>query len=241
MDEEAALQGPTFEREVELQIALASPEFLRAALEQIGLGGDRFEHVLARREVPVGGCIPDLVVVGFAEEPRSELWPRRRNFRHAFVVSLLRRHGRLRAETIAAKGFASLERMRPILDDLLASGAVTGSESGAISLSPLLAHAGVEVVAVEAKLRRWRQALEQATEYARFADRVVVAMDAGGVPRAPETLAEFRGRGVGLLAVGTETEWLVRPRRSSRRANPEWDYLVSSAAAPRPQTSWLRR
>lgn len=241
-DDEGAADGPRFEREVDLQIALASPEFLGAALAQVGLGSDRFDCLVARREVPVGGCIPDLVVVGFAKAPRSDVWPRRHNFRHAFVVSLLRRHGRLRAETIAAKAFAPLDRMRPVLEDLLTSGAVTGSDSGAISLSPLLANADVEVVAVEAKLRRWKQALQQATEYARFADRVVVAMDAACVPRAPSVLAEFRACRVGLLGVGSaDAEWLVSPRRASRRANPEWDYLVSSAASPRPQTLWLRR
>ncbi|MEB2346586.1 MAG: hypothetical protein OZ948_17815 [Deltaproteobacteria bacterium] len=229
-----------FEREADLQGALASPEVLGAALDEIGFGG--FDRVLARREVPVGGCIPDLVVVGFAGEPCLDVWPRRRTYRHAYVVSMLRRHGRLRPETIAAKAFAPLDRIRPVLDDLLASGAICQAESGAVSLSPSLAESDAEVVAVEAKLRRWREALEQASSYATFANRVLVAMDAAGAPSTPEALAAFRERGVGLLTVRSGTvECLVPPRRSSRRADPQWDYLVSSAAAPGPQTLWLKR
>jgi hypothetical protein len=222
-----------FESEVALQQTLARLDFVQ---------GDNYAHTFSRREVPVGGCIPDLVLVRFAEPPDAGLWPTRRSFRHAFVVWLLRRHGsRLHPETIAARAFESLARIRPVLDDLLETGALREAESGALALSPLLVRVQAEVVAVEAKLRRWREALDQATAYARFADRVLVAMDATAAPRTVEALAEFRRRGAGLLAVGTrDFEWLVSPRRSTRKPGPEWDDLVSSAGAMR-QTLWVRR
>lgn len=231
-----AREGLAFANEAALQDALED------GLARLDLASNRaLPHALARREVPIGGCIPDLVLVRFAEIPSPALWPARRSFRHAFVISLLRQRGPLRIQTIASKAFESADRIQPVVDDLLMTGALSRASTGTVSLSHPLAFMEAQVIAVEAKLRRWKDALKQAAQYTSFANRSVVAMDVGGVPRSADALDQFRRSGIGLCAIGPEgAEWLVVPRSTQRRG-PEWEYLVSSAASPRRHTLWSLR
>ena len=98
------------------------------------------------------------------------------------------------------------------------------------------------MVAIEAKLCRWRDALRQAETYTQFADRVVVAMDLHGVPRASSAASLFRKRGIGLCGLSPHaTEWLVRPESNPDCRGPEWEYLVATAPAPSAQTLWSLR
>ncbi len=60
---------------------------------------------------------------------------------------------------------------------------------------------GMYVVAVEAKLSRWRDALAQAATYQRYADRVFVALPERFAGNAFRHADEFRAAGVGLLRV----------------------------------------
>ncbi len=204
---------------------------------------NRHTTTFVRREVPVGACIPDLVYVRFVEEPKTDLWPRHWSFLHSHVLWLLRRHAKLLPRTIARRSYESPDRILPILRDLIRSGAVTEATSGALQLSPAMARIDAEVVAAEAKLRNWREALSQAIVYQRFADRVFVAMDASGAPTAKEIWKKFRSMGVGLcVVVRQEIEWYVTPL-PRRRGKPgaEREYLISSAAAATRQTLWSRR
>jgi len=202
-----------------------------------------YTATFVRREVPVGGCIPDLVYVRFVAEPKPYLWPRRWSFLHSYVLWLLRRHSKLLPGTIARRSYESTERILPILQDLIRSGAVTEATSGVLRLSPAMAEVDAEVVAVEAKLRNWREALSQAVTYQRFADRVFVAMDGSTTPTTEKIWKRFRSMGVGLCAVARqEFEWYVHPSLR-RRGLPgaEREYLISSAVAARTQTLWSCR
>ncbi len=58
-----------------------------------------------------------------------------------------------------------------------------------------------EVVAIELKLRDWREALRQATAYQVGADRSYVAMPLAAAARAHRHRYRFEAEGVGLLAV----------------------------------------
>lgn len=60
---------------------------------------------------------------------------------------------------------------------------------------------GSEVVALELKLRDWREALRQATAYQVGADRSYVAMPLAAASQAYRHRFRFESEGVGLLAV----------------------------------------
>lgn len=225
-----------FQNEAALQNAILT------RLDRLDHTSDRaLPYALARREVPVGGCIPDFVLVRFSEVPSPSFWPARRSFRHAFVISLLRRRAPLHIESIASRAFESADRIRPVVEDLLSTGAISRSTTGAVSLSPAFALLEAEVTAVEAKLHRWKEALRQAVQYTSFADRSVVAMDAKGIPRSADALRQFRREGIGLCAISRRgAVWLVMPRATNRRG-AEWEYVVSAAASPRAHTPWSLR
>jgi hypothetical protein len=195
-----------------------------------------------RREVPIGRCIPDVIYVRFSTIPRPDLWPRRWSFRHAHILWLLRETPHLRPETIASLSYERLERIQPLLDELRRSGAVVRSSFGTLSLSDEFASVVADVIAAEAKLQLWRQALSQAMTYRHFANRTFVAMDATTTPRAPEVLAQFRTNQIGLCAVDSKSlEWLVYPPRHTEPMGPDREYLITSAATPIRQHLWARR
>jgi len=56
------------------------------------------------------------------------------------------------------------------------------------------------IIALEAKLARWRDALKQARAYRRFADQSYVVLPERAMAAALEAKEEFRCAGVGLLA-----------------------------------------
>ena len=62
-----------------------------------------------------------------------------------------------------------------------------------------------EIVAVELKLRAWRDALRQATAYQLAADRAYVAMPLGRVQEVWGRRQAFEREGIGLLAVDSGT------------------------------------
>lgn len=211
-----------------------------AGINDIDLDG-AYTTTFVRREVPVKGCIPDLVYVRFQNVPDSGLWPAKWSFYHTFVVWLLRHKPQLRLEAIAEECYEPpTGRIQVTLRDLAKSGAVEKLETGEIKLSSRMQEVEAEVIAVEAKLKRWREAMDQAESYQEFADQVFVAMDAALVPREPEVLVEFENKGIGLCAVMPGSiEWLVYPRCNSR-SSAEKEYLITSAASCR-QTLWSRR
>ena len=206
----------------------ANERALQNTLVNGDLGTDGSHRVcFVRSEVPVGSCIPDIVCVRLSEQPRTDLIPSRFSYRHAFVLSLLRERSPLHVETIAAQSFEPPDKARLLIEDLALAGAVVPLHTGAFAISPELLAAEPDVVAIEAKLHRWKDALRQAKTYKRFADRVVVAMDAHGIPSQPAALDEFQSAGVGLCAVAPEaTEWLLHPTPVPGCRGPEWEYLV---------------
>ena len=63
---------------------------------------------------------------------------------------------------------------------------------------------GADVVAVELKLRAWREALRQATAYQLAADRAYVALPLRWAQEAHRKRFAFEREGIGLLAVDPE-------------------------------------
>src|ERR1044071_3845663 len=77
-----------------------------------------------RREMPVGGCIPDIVIVSFEITPPSHLWPRSWSYRHASLVAELRRVRSIRREALAQRMFEPETRIERLIVDLTRTGAL---------------------------------------------------------------------------------------------------------------------
>jgi hypothetical protein len=79
----------------------------------------------------------------------------------------------------------------------------------------LLSKSG-EVVAIEAKLTRWRDALHQATRNRSFAETSYVLLPTAAAKVAEKYLAEFRVRNVGLCSLSPcGLDVIFEPRRET--------------------------
>lgn len=199
------------------------------------------QHVYSKREVPVGECIPDLVFVCFSTIPKGINFPKKIGSKHAYITWLFRKNIALSIEEIAEKSFQKPERIIRYVKDLSESGILVKSENCKFRLNDQLFSIQSEIVAIEAKLTRWKEAFQQAKRYQEFADTVVVAMDAEATPRELEILLLFEQEKIGLLAVKPDNaEWVVKPDKEFS-ASFEREYVLSRALTDTDQTHWFRR
>lgn len=222
-----------FRYEKELQARLASLE--------LDLAGD-YITTYYRREVNMGLCIPDLIYVRFTEIPDGRLWPRNITYRHAHIIWLLRKYGRQTTEALASHGFIhSSLHFQTTISDLFKVNALIKHDDSSLSLSEDLLGVRGEVITVEAKLKRWRQALEQAKSYKEWSDFVFVAMDTNHTPTKSKILDEFRETGIGLCSISPEStkfKWSVMPKRIKEQSSFDKEYLIASAASPYKNAYW---
>jgi hypothetical protein len=78
----------------------------------------------------------------------------------------------------------------------------------------------VEIIAIEAKLTRWKKALNQAVSYLRFADESYVVLPQSHARKAIEAREDFRAAGVGLWVV-TESD-IIEEVGATRSRNHDW-------------------
>lgn len=219
------------ERLLQTRIAEALPIVL--AGESVGA---------VRREMPVGSCIPDVVFVRIFEAPRAALWPRNWSFRHACIVAQLRARAALQPASLAQLAYEREVDVFAMLCDLEHSGAIVRSKRGAVSLSPAMRAVRTEITAVEAKLERWQDAFAQAVVYRQFADRVLVAMDAGAARLlSGRVLEKFRNAGVGLCVVDDQNIAFLTKGKLKRASSAKREYVAASLFAARSQRLWMRR
>ena len=194
-----------------------------------------------RREVAVGECIPDVVIVGLPDNLGIISYPKKITSRHIFILWLIKTSKQITPNGIAERSYQRINKVNQIINDLINSGTVIQNETGELRVQETIASLQTEVVAIEAKLSNWSQALEQAKRYQEFADKVVVAMDADRTPRRKEILERFNEQNIGLCAVSPNAlEWLVYPQYEYVESF-EKEYLVTSALFPSTHTLWERR
>jgi hypothetical protein len=176
----------------------------------------RFIHL---REPTVGNVIPDLLCGEWSEDLR----PPKRSFTfiEACILALLERHDELMESDIsqllhlsapaAAKAFRRIEQ----------SGLILSTRNGKVSLDAGCFTRGFAVTAVELKLSRWREALNQAVSYLKFADRAYVVLDADRTDREEPMVEMFRASRVGLLMLGAEELTEVVPAPTQHCISPQ--------------------
>jgi|GEM_PF-6397629 len=183
-------------------------------------------HIRALAQRPVGAVIPDFIYVHSArlcgDLPLAGLT----TFEAAIIATLMKARS-LRDVTIARKLYSRLERISPRLRSLERQGILKEGSEGVFALRPSAVPKTAHIVAVEAKLLRWREAVAQAVAYIGFANQAYVALPSE-VIRDNMLLhsAAVRNR-VGLLAVEPERVSVVlsAPRHETRTA--DWIWLLS--------------
>lgn len=177
-------------------------------------------NVTTFREVPAVRGIPDLVAVRFdpqaiAERGAHEVRCLSSDVEVRFVQAL-RRTGPLDIQTLTALVGLTRDYVRrsvlPMLEQL---GWVTVAD-GVVSLRPGTQPVGRRVVTVEAKLRDWLRAFNQARNQLYSADAAYIALDEASAGAARAQLDAIAKRGIGVITVNADTNRhrvLIRPAR----------------------------
>ena len=177
-------------------------------LESRGVGRHRYE-------VDLGGRVADIVATRFPNpSPPGQLLRKLRQIPAVelfYVAHLLSRP--LKTTTLAERTWSSVERVAEVVHRMERRNILSRTKSGkAFTVKGWKEFLPVETVAFEAKLDDWREAIEQATTYARRADRAWVVMPERH--RQNEDLrSACKKRGIGLVVVSRDSiAKVVRPR-----------------------------
>ena len=172
-------------------------DYLERALPgPLKLPSDRRWRLL--REPAIGLVIPDLLI-GIA--PSSEQNPARRRCTlvQTHIVAALESEGALTTRQLIKRLYLRDENAYTALAQLLRFGNIVEVGPSRWAVAEAASTRQFEVVAIEAKLRRWREALDQAITYREFANRAYVVLDGNQVRSAAKIIPVFREAAVGLL------------------------------------------
>jgi hypothetical protein len=165
-------------------------------------------------QVTMGATVPDLVIV---RQPQrmAEKRVRLSDF-ESWIVAELWGRGALREPTLTRRLYTRSQRTQLALQKLERLGLVRRTPAGGYVLTNVM-NRNVEVLAVEAKLTRWREAIEQARDYLRFSMASYVALPESVVQANRDIAHSCKQAQVGLLAVSSEGVRVVShpPRRNA--------------------------
>lgn len=200
---------------------------LRQVSEVVGVGAP---ESFAMSEVRAGTSLADIVVV----RRKFKSWPRfptRLSIVEAVSLSWLRKLGTTRIDLLESKcGLQRGALRQGTFDELVDDGLIQRGAGGSIGLRENWSN-DVEIIAIEAKLSRWRKALRQAKDYLLFADRSYVALPITKERLVPKLTETFTAAGVGLLLVSAHQTVEALTARPS--VNHSWKREVVLAWASR--------
>lgn len=181
--------------------------------------------------IPLGSGMPDLTIVTYEPQVFASA-----NFEmpDIHILAYLRVVGRARLDTITERIGARREKIVRCLKSLVDAKAVLANSS-TYSLSPEWREILPEIVAVEVKVKNWREAVNQAANNLIFAHKSFVALPR----RVAQNLRQepiFNQLGIGLISVDEDYKAGII-RRARRRQPRVWTYYyqLASHIANRPK------
>lgn len=187
------IRRPT-KRGVQLEIELVK-QVLRLLPSYAGVWGALSTF---RQELGAGREIADVVLL-IGSRDRARVLHEALSVAESVILSCLRRGGRTRIDALGRSLGVELSNSADgPLDRLRDWGLIETSRSGAVSLAGAWHRQG-RIIALEAKLSRWRDALSQAARYRRYADESYVVLPGDRADVALRHRDLFVDRGVGLL------------------------------------------
>jgi hypothetical protein len=154
-------------------------------------------RVFLHREPTMGGIIPDLIlarVTSDAPFPRTPL-----TGVEAHALALIEKEVVISESNLREALHLSEAGASRAVKRLAKLGFISRFPNGLLELKGSCFGDGVEIIAIELKLRRWRQALAQADKYKGFANRVYVVLDGNQAELPLSALDDFRCNSIGLI------------------------------------------
>jgi hypothetical protein len=142
------------------------------------------------------------------------------------IMAYLLNNGPRFVDEIAESLFARPSIVERATKELSRRGLIAMDRGGGIKLPRTLLAGVGQVIAVEAKLDRWREAMAQAVAYLGFANESYVALPDAIIERRTKLTKECRANGIGLISVNpTSCKIVVRARKHKPRTS-DWLWLL---------------
>ncbi|SRR6266852_7717809 len=156
------------------------------------------ERTRVLREAAIGSVIPD-VLIGLW---RGDLppWGNLNSVSRHVLACLSAQKAVPSEEYLCENLLLSSDAAGTAVSTLKRIGAVVKRDSGEVAIQPEFdVLDSVKLIAIEIKLKRWREALEQAVMYRKFADEAHVVLDGNQVRLTDEIRSAFTSSGIGLF------------------------------------------
>tara|TARA_R110002167_G_scaffold148524_2_gene341496 strand:- start:3134 stop:3814 length:681 start_codon:yes stop_codon:yes gene_type:complete len=202
-------------------------KFVDRSLDSVAEHFTQFGNTFFCCEVGVGRCIVD--IAGFVmHRSKFPLIERPFTITESIILAHLRNHGATRIDLLEQRcGLESGGLRKGNLDRLKDRHIIRYGAGGQISLENY--SFPISIIAIEAKLMRWRDALRQATEYKKFADQSFVLLPSEYAGGAISSKNEFKNAGVGLFVFDNQSglDCIVK---AARIGDHGWrrDFVLSS-------------
>lgn len=204
------------------------------------LASPSYDSCTLLREVPVGADrtrIPDVVLIYFASCP-DRVQIALTYYDATILMTLLQQPAT--AVELSRRFYIPIADAAAAIRRLISNGLVVRCDDDFFAVNPILWIDDLRIVAIEAKLSRWRDAVGQAEQYFQFADEAYIAVpkeisDKQRVRRACAAV------GVGLISVDSGGIAVIFCARRPSPPTPERVRLVSNTIGVRqPLTSALK-
>jgi hypothetical protein len=187
-------------------------------------------NALELREMSICGVIPDVLYCRW-RSPRLTGLKRPATIIDAHILATLEHTGKSDLAGLCNSLFLSETKAAESLHRLTRQGIIVAKSGGTYVLAKEARTNQVALVAVEMKMFRWRDALEQALSYLRFANQSLVVLDGSQVEVSPKIANAFLTAGVGLLMQhGRFLEVCVRAKSFKATPTPERFIAIHKAS-----------
>ncbi|HYC85365.1 MAG TPA: hypothetical protein VEB86_09095 [Chryseosolibacter sp.] len=167
------------------------------------------------QEANLGHGVPDLILAKYDSSTGILCRSQRLNYKDLAVYTIIgKQEAGIDFETLKDKTKLSNSGLRKILTTLETEGMIVDNE-GDYTITSDSDNLGVEVVAIEAKLKNWKRALKQAYRYKWFASYSYVFLDEQFIQPAVKNKSLFKSYNVGLASVNRDgvIDVKLRPQR----------------------------
>jgi hypothetical protein len=189
-------------------------------------------------EFRVGSVVPDVLALHWRGNYERAAELRDLTNLESHVLALVLTGDATSVDQIAARLYTRRGRIVGTLERLHRRGAVRQTGTGSYVLRRGAFPVGAEVTAVEAKLRRWRDAIAQAVAYTSFANRTYVALPKSSLDGRLDSIVETcLDAGLGLISVERNDLEFVSVAPKRRLQTPNWVWTIARAFSSRiPET-----
>src|ERR1035438_1376614 len=181
---------------------------------------------------PIGMIVPDLVIIAEAENSCRRTVDRRvpSLFECAVVAEILK-HGPRESGQITKHFYMQPNRLDQAVLRLKRFGLLTTNTDGALVARKRDFPSSVKIISIEAKLRRWKEAIQQAKTYFQFSNNSYVALPKAMIEINDKIKRACRTEGIGLIAVNSTRAEILFNGKSVKPMTAERVWLIRKTSA----------